>query len=247
MSKRGDIQTALENPAAVVMGPGKTSNADLVRVQAATGLLPTRAGLDSLTTKLVQRQQLDATLEQHGHAQLQVQLQAPAASWQAETETSLPAPTQHLGVAGPLPTTFGGGSAGGGSGGVVAGVFGPDCGGGSDDDMGDGGGDYGGGSNDEDEDGGGDVRGGGLSYKKRERQRRVDKRANPASRADENLRQRWWRAKKKAMKDGDEPPTFEEFKAAAITAAAGAAAEADNEEGAPAMAAKAPKEKRQRK
>jgi hypothetical protein len=115
MSKRGDIQTALENPAAVVMGPGKTSNADLMRVQATTGLLPTRAGLESLATKLVQRQQLDATLEQHGHAQLQVQLQAPAASWQAETDTSLPAPTQHLGVAGPLPTTFGGGSAGGGS------------------------------------------------------------------------------------------------------------------------------------
>jgi len=85
ISKRGDIQTALKNTLAMVQGQAKTSSADLVRVRAATGLLPTRAALDSLAAKLAQRQQLDATLEQQGHAQLQAQLQAPAASWQADT------------------------------------------------------------------------------------------------------------------------------------------------------------------
>ena len=73
----------------------------------------------------------------------------------------LPVPTQQLGVPGPLPTTFGGGSAGGYSGGVVAGVFGPDRGRSSDDDMGGGGDDYyGGGSNSDDFL--------GVSYKERE-------------------------------------------------------------------------------
>jgi len=90
----------------------------------------------------------------------------------------LEVPTQQLGVPGPLPTTFGGGSAGGYSGGVVAGVFGPDRGRGSDDDMG-GGGDeyYGSGSN-------GDDFLGGVSYKERERKRKAGKRANPALRAE---------------------------------------------------------------
>lgn len=229
-SKRGDIQTALKNTAAMVQGQAKTSNADLARVRAATGLLPTRAALDSLAAKLAQRQQLDATLEQQGHAQLQAQLQAPAASWQAEAVAALPVPTQQLGVPGPLPTTFGGGSAGGYSVGVVTGVFGPDRGGGSDDDMGGGGDDYyGGGTN-------GDDARGGVSYKERERKRKAGKRANPASRAEENIRQRWWRAKRKAVKDGDEPLTLEEFKA---EAAEGNEAEEEREREAPTVAAKA--------
>ena len=63
----------------MVQGQAKTSNADLARVRAAIGLLATRAALVSLAAKLAQRQQLDATLEQQGHAQLQAQLQAPLA------------------------------------------------------------------------------------------------------------------------------------------------------------------------
>ena len=88
--KRGDIQTALKNTLAMVQGQAKTSNADLAHVRAAIGLLPTRAALDSLAAKLAQRQQLDAALEQQGHAQLQAQLQAPAASWQADAVAGLP-------------------------------------------------------------------------------------------------------------------------------------------------------------
>ena len=55
ISKRGDIQTALKNTLAMVQGQAKTSNADLARVRAATGLLPTGAALDSLAAKLAQR------------------------------------------------------------------------------------------------------------------------------------------------------------------------------------------------
>jgi hypothetical protein len=63
------------------------------------------------------------------------------------------------------------------------------------------------------------------------------KRANPALRAEENIRQRWWRAKRKAVKEGDEPPTWEEFKAE--EAADGNEAEKESEREAPTVAAKA--------
>ena len=140
-------------------------------------------------------------------------------------------PTQQLGILGPLPKTLGGGSAGGYSGGVVAGVFGPDRGRGSDDDMGGGGDDYyGSGSNSDDFLG-------GVSYKERERKRMAEKRANPAVRAEGNIRQRWWRAKRKAAKDGDEPLTLEEFKAE--ESADGNEAEEESEREAPTVAAKA--------
>ena len=139
-------------------------------------------------------------------------------------------PTQQLGILGPLPKTLGGGSAGGYSGGVVVGVFGPDRGRGSDDDMG-GGGDeyYGGGSN-------GDDFLGGVSYKERA-EAKGWKEGQPCFARRENIRQRWWRAKRKAVKDGDEPLTLEEFKAE--EAADGNEAEEESEREAPTVAAKA--------
>ena len=53
-SKRGGIQTALKNTLAMVQGQAKTSNTDLGLAQ--LRLLPTRAALDFLATKLAQQQ-----------------------------------------------------------------------------------------------------------------------------------------------------------------------------------------------
>jgi hypothetical protein len=202
LTKRGDIQTVLQEAGAVILAQPKPTNDDISRVRAASGLLPTKGGLSSLASRLADRQNLNAMLKQHGHEALSAQLQAPAPSWQTASEASLPAPVQNLGAPGPLPTAFGGGAAAAtGSGGVVVGVHGPEGAGGN-----------GGGGSD------GNVVG-AASYVERERKRMKTTREDPAKRFKENVRQRWRRALQKAEKDGTVLPEWDAYLAMAMECA----------------------------